>query len=160
MAEDATLAISRFPGLYSVDTAQTPFARAPFATAGMPRDRQPDAPPGTTVDVESQLTNRYDILGKYGLVHLTGDAESELLRQARQQTIPGPPPTNPPADAFFTRIDDRIPKSACDPTPSYYRLDPNPPAMVTRILSEPQRGGAATRLNAKDAYDAECQRGA
>lgn len=157
--EDASLRISSEPGRYNLDTTQSVNKLPPLPSAGIGPDRIGDAPPASAVDTESQLSNRYDILGKYGVVPLDADKESALLRAARQQKPPPPPPPRsalPAPDAFFALIDDRVAGASCDPTASFYRFDPNPPALNVPILSDMVRGGTASRLDAKDAYFVSC----
>ena len=148
MQQDAELRISRAPGLYNADGAQVPFSALPMTTAGIMNTRMQDAPPASRVDVESQLLNKFDVIGKSGLV---APCDRATLNDARGVTDPAPAARLPTADVFFRPITDRVSR-ACDDAPSFYRFDPDPSAAVKLGIPEQQRGGAATRMNAKDAY--------
>lgn len=156
--EDAQLRISEFPGQYNLNPVQHEFGRAPETSAGLSNDRLQDEPPPSLIDTESQLRNQFDIIGKAGYVHTRSDYGSELLKQARAQPAPESTRSQEPApDVFLKPIDDRFIRKTCDTTQSFYpRLDLNPPP--TRFpLSIGPRGGANTRLEAKDAFE-PCER--
>lgn len=152
--EDAQLRMSAFPGQYNLNPVQREHGRAPETSAGLTNDRIQDEPPPSLVDTESQLRNQFDIIGKAGYVHTQAEYGSALLQQARAQPPPEAPRDRTPApDFLLRRIDDRFIRKTCDTTASFYpRLDVNPPP--TRFpLSVGPRGGANTRLEAKDAYE-------
>ena len=153
--EDAQLRISEFPGQYRIDRVQQNFSRAPFTSTGLPHDRLQEEPPATLVDRESQLRNQFDIIGKYGYQHTASVEDSELLRQAKGSGKPpeNDPPRAEPAPEFLNEpIEDRFFRKFCDTTPSYYRMDLNPPPTRFPLNLGDSRGGANTRLDAKDAY--------
>jgi hypothetical protein len=156
--QDAALRISTNPGRYGTDGASlAPFERAPLADVGIPADRLQEAPPESMIDVESQLNNRFDILGKGGVVY--GDAESSILRAVRESAPVATPalPTPAKVDEFFRGVSDRMPKSSCDTSfSSFYRFDVNAPEGAPKVQFESERGGVPTRLRAKDAFD-ECK---
>lgn len=151
--EDAVLRISQEPGRYNLDNSQSLHKSPPLPNTGIAAERIFDAPPSSAVDTESELTNRYDIIGRYGLMHVTADEQSELFRKAKQQQKPqSPPKPQISSESFFTSIDDRVPRRECDAQISYYRFDPNPPQFVAPIMAEGTRGGSLTKLAAKDTY--------
>ena len=153
--------ISQFPGQYRIDAVQQTYDGAPMTSAGLPMDRVQEEPPPNLIDRESQLRNQFDIIGKYGYVHTASEADSKLLKEAKAS---GSPPANvvkpqPAPDFLNEPIQDRFLKKYCDTTPSYYRLDLNaPPTRFPLSLGE-VRGGANTRLEAKDGYE-PCERDA
>jgi hypothetical protein len=156
--EDAQLRISEFPGQYNLNPVQSEFDRAPQTSAGLNNDRLQDEPPSSLVDIESQLRNQYDIIGKSGYVHTRSEYGSELLNRARAQPrLEQPMQPQPAPDVFLTPIDDRFIRKTCDTTQSFYpRLDVNPPPTRFPVGVGP-RGGANTRLEAKDAFE-PCER--
>lgn len=160
---DAEQRISVAAAAYALDTAaQRPHAGIPLASAGIMNTRLPDAPVGAAVEVESQLHNMYDLIGRGGV--LSSEAAAALRR------LPPPPPAPAPAaarsaaerfdqvDALLQGASDREPR-ACHERRSFYRLDPNPPPptpVSSRATSE--RTGELTRATAKDAYASSCGR--
>jgi hypothetical protein len=155
--EDATLAISKGPGLYFLETPRAD-GGVPVPSYGIMADRQSEEPPDRAIDTESLLEGRFDILGKYGYVDRMIDRESDLLREARRQTsLPEMPPTYVAPDplTFFNPMSGRAPGLPCTTTAdhSFFRPDPNAPTVPygERYIND-------TRLNAKDAYDASCSR--
>ena len=156
--EDSQLRISEFPGQYNLDPVRHEFSRAPETSAGLSNDRLQDEPPPSLIDTESQLRNQFDIIGKAGYVHTRSDYGSELLKNARAQAVVETQKVQESApDVFLKPIDDRFIRKTCDTTPSFYpRLDFNPPPARFPLSIGP-RGGANTRLEAKDAFE-PCER--
>ena len=153
--QDAELKISKAPGLYNSDVSQVPYSELPMTSAGIMNTRIQDAPPATQIDIESQLFNKFDVIGKSGLV---APSEVEKLKQARGDSITQSPAVVPSKEVFFQPIHDRTFKS-CNDAPSFYRDDPNPVApLILGIYGAGQRGGESTRMNAKDEYT-KCRSG-
>ena len=127
----------------------------PTFSYGLQLTRQADAPPSTLVDVESQLSRRYDIIGKTGLVYERGD---------RVPSQPPPTPTPPAlatasdADTFFTPSSDRdfhrLSSKACERKLTQFWRDE---VIVAAPQPYNERAiGTLTRQATKDRRDGAC----